>query len=47
MPLSPKRLPLRSALDAATLYDATGTKYAPAARARVAERDERGRFLPA
>jgi hypothetical protein len=27
--LPPKRLPLRSVLDAATLCDATGTKYAP------------------
>jgi hypothetical protein len=33
MPLPPKRLPLRSALDAATPYDATGTKYAPDVRA--------------
>jgi len=30
-----KRLPLRSALDAATLYDATGTKCAVAERALV------------
>ena len=29
IPLAQMRLPLRFALDAATLYDATDTKYAP------------------